>query len=101
MPEAKYAGRYREYNRTYDRESRHEAVANGLCGRCRKVEVKPGCKRCIDCLIEGQEAVEQQRAEYRAEGRCWCGGESRPGLITCQACADRRSKYRPKRSNAA
>lgn len=100
MPAAKYAGRYRKYNRDYWRDRRASAPV-GVCGHCLTSEVKPGCKTCVDCLLTQADG----RAVVIEQGLCGAcrRRKPKPGRVTCKrciaaVCAGRRARRQKERA---
>ena len=103
---APYGGRDPESRRRMARERarkrRRERVEAGLCPRCGEVPPVDGGAVCEACREERRAAERKLYEKRRAGGRCGrCGGEVFAGASTCEACAARDEKRRPRKNVAS
>lgn len=88
--------RYNEMHREWSKKTHHEAIAKGICTRCRSRKADYGFKTCARCRTRDAEKRRLRNApkipmKDRAElGLCyWCMEPVKPGYKTCQRCYDR------------
>lgn len=88
--------RYNEMHREWSKKTHHEAIAKGICTRCRSRKADYGFKTCARCRTRDAEKRRLRNApkipmKDRAElGLCyWCMEPVIPGYKTCQSCYDR------------
>lgn len=88
--------RYNEMHRDWSRRTHHEAIAKGICTRCRSRKADYGFKTCARCRTRDAEKRRLRSpqtipmSDRAALGLCyWCMEPVKPGYKTCQKCYDR------------
>jgi hypothetical protein len=73
------------------RKLRKEAIAKGLCGKCRINDLAKGETRCEACIKREKKYEASRRKKYISEGKCSCCGTKKDDVgvwynVRCTYC---------------